>query len=90
MRHVSFGRLTFKYEREANEHLLNSVQTSIESLFNTDCPITPSPEFASKMSGASEKDFVNSGLSYTIEGKLPVLFRLNLALDPISMFISDS
>lgn len=69
MKHVSFGRLTFKYEREHNEHLLNSVQTSIESLFETECPILPSPEFESKMSGASEKDFVNSGLSYTIEGK---------------------
>ena len=29
---------------------------------------TPISEFASKMSGASEKDFVNSGLNYTIEG----------------------
>jgi len=76
MRHVSFGRLTFKHDREANEHLLNSVQNSIETLFNIDCPIIPSADFESRMSGASEKDFVNSGLSYTIEGTVDDVNKL--------------
>merc|ERR1712048_1132583 len=63
LNHVSYGRLTFKYEREANHHLLESVQKSLEKRFGRvggPIPITPSDEFLNKMSGASEKDVVHS------------------------------
>jgi len=70
LNHVSYGRLTFKYEREANHHLLESVQKSLEKRFGRvggPIPITPSEEFNAKMSGASEKDIVHSGLDYSME-----------------------
>ncbi len=48
-----------------------SVQKSLEAKFSGgragSIPITPTPEFSSRMAGASEKDIVNSGLEYTME-----------------------
>merc|ERR1711973_707770 len=88
LNHVSYGRLTFKYEREANYHLLESVQKSLEARFGRvggPIPITPSEEFLNKMSGASEKDIVHSGLDYSMERTakniMKTVDKYNLGID---------
>lgn len=85
LNHVSFGRLTFKYEKETKEHLLGSVQKSLESLYGDNIPIYPTEEFASRMSGANEKQIVDSGLEYTMEKSAEQIMNTvreyNLGLD---------
>ncbi|KPM09795.1 glutamate dehydrogenase, mitochondrial-like protein [Sarcoptes scabiei] len=80
LNHVSYGRLLFKYE--------HSVQESLERRFGKSggrIPIVPSEAFQKKISGASEKDIVLSGLDYTMERSARQIMRIsakyNLGLD---------
>merc|ERR1739838_402003 len=49
LNHVSYGRLTFKYDMEANYDLLGSVQASLEKKFGEKVPINPSEIFAKRL-----------------------------------------
>ncbi|UJR30995.1 hypothetical protein I4U23_018506 [Adineta vaga] len=88
LNHTSYGRLTFKYQRDTNYSLLESVQSSLEMKFGRmggKIPIIPSDKFYKRMAGASEKDIVHSGLEQTMEKSARAIMetaqKFNLGLD---------
>lgn len=57
--------------------LTESVQESLERRFGRvggRIPVTPSESFQKRISGASEKDIVHSGLDYTMERSAKVIY----------------
>lgn len=70
------------------ENIIESVQESLERRFGRvggRIPVTPSESFQKRISGASEKDIVHSGLDYTMERSaraiMKTAMKYNLGLD---------
>lgn len=63
--------------------IAESVQESLERRFGRvggRIPVTPSESFQKRISGASEKDIVHSGLDYTMERSARVTILIILLL----------
>lgn len=71
LNHLSFGRLSYKYEKDCNYLLLQSVEESLEKHFGQEkkikIPIQPSEILKKRIYGARERDVVHYGLLFTME-----------------------
>ncbi|XP_011705673.1 PREDICTED: glutamate dehydrogenase, mitochondrial-like [Wasmannia auropunctata] len=86
------GAIKAEIEDERNLQIclcfVESVQESLERRFGRvggRIPVTPSEAFQKRISGASEKDIVHSGLDYTMERSaraiMKTAMKFNLGLD---------
>jgi len=69
LNHVSYGRLTWQFTEDQNNAILDSVTDSLtahSSAFEG-VKISPNPALQRKINGATEKDIVHSGLSFTMK-----------------------
>ncbi|KAL1115641.1 hypothetical protein AAG570_005931 [Ranatra chinensis] len=77
--HVSYGRLSFGYEKENTMLLLReskrrkvsilpqeSISETLKVAFEKDMTVTPSEVFSKRIFDATEKDIVQAGLGYTM------------------------
>ncbi|CAG2057431.1 unnamed protein product [Timema podura] len=88
LNHMSFGRVSLKYERDATLEILRSVQESLERRFGRSggaIVVTPNSTFRKQLEGASEQTIVDSALDYTLERMsfdlIKTAQRYNLGLD---------
>ncbi|KAK3792351.1 hypothetical protein RRG08_045896 [Elysia crispata] len=90
LNHVSYGRLTSKFERDSNLHIIESVEKSINTWLeggrSKGVNLKPDPKVKDKLLGyASEKDIVHAGLEHTMERAAEVIMSTtktyNLGLD---------
>lgn len=71
LNHVNYGRLNFKYEKESNIMLLESVTAAMGK------NVSPTKKFADHMDGASERNIIYSGLEYTMEHAAKTMMEIS-------------
>ncbi|VDO05106.1 unnamed protein product [Rodentolepis nana] len=67
LNHVSFGKLSFKYEKDSQQYLLESVEESLEHAFGKKVGINPTKALQERYDNISEEDVVHSGLHYSVQ-----------------------
>lgn len=76
LNHVSFGRMTFKYERDSSYFLLRLVHDALaRDLGKGAVTIIPSEAFKKRIAEVSEKNIVQSGLEHTMENSARAIAR---------------
>lgn len=65
--HSSLGRLTFGYNEQVSKLLFESIDSSLSKTFNKDVKIKKSASYEDLINNASEKDIVQSSLTYSME-----------------------